>query len=31
VAMPAYRGRITDEDLDLVVEFVLVAQTFHFE
>jgi ubiquinol-cytochrome c reductase cytochrome b subunit len=31
VPMPAYQGRITDEDLDLVVEFVLVAQTFHLE
>lgn len=28
VPMPAYRGRITDEDLAKVVDFVLVAQTF---
>ncbi len=26
--MPAYRGRLTQEDLDSLVEFVLVAQTF---
>jgi hypothetical protein len=26
--MPGYRGRIAEEDLDRVVEFVLVAQTF---
>jgi cbb3-type cytochrome oxidase cytochrome c subunit len=28
VPMPGYRGRIAEEDLDRVVEFVLVAQTF---
>jgi ubiquinol-cytochrome c reductase cytochrome b subunit len=28
VAMPSYRGRISDEGLRRVVEFVLVAQTF---
>lgn len=28
VAMPKYRGRITEADLDRIVEFVLVAQTF---
>lgn len=27
-AMPTYRGRISQEDLDKVVDFVLVAQTF---
>ncbi len=27
-AMPAYRGRITETDLERIVEFVLVAQTF---
>jgi ubiquinol-cytochrome c reductase cytochrome b subunit len=28
VAMPPYEGRISEEDLERVVEFVLVAQTF---
>jgi ubiquinol-cytochrome c reductase cytochrome b subunit len=28
VAMPGYAGRISDEELDAVVAFVLVAQTF---
>ncbi|MDW7772632.1 MAG: cytochrome b N-terminal domain-containing protein [Desulfobulbaceae bacterium] len=28
VAMPKYRDRITEADLDAIVEFVLVAQTF---
>ncbi len=28
VAMPSYQGRISEKDLDLVAEFVLVAQTF---
>jgi ubiquinol-cytochrome c reductase cytochrome b subunit len=28
VAMPSYRGRISEADLERVVEFVLVAQTF---
>jgi ubiquinol-cytochrome c reductase cytochrome b subunit len=28
VAMPEYAGRISEEDLDAVVSFVLVAQTF---
>jgi ubiquinol-cytochrome c reductase cytochrome b subunit len=28
VAMPSYRGRLSGEDLDCVVAFVLVAQTF---
>jgi ubiquinol-cytochrome c reductase cytochrome b subunit len=28
VAMPAYQGRISEADLEMIVQFVLVAQTF---
>ncbi|MEM5787406.1 MAG: cytochrome b N-terminal domain-containing protein [Syntrophobacteraceae bacterium] len=31
VPMPSYRGRISEQDLEAVVEFVLVAQTFPHE
>ncbi|MFW5973335.1 MAG: cytochrome b N-terminal domain-containing protein [Bacteroidota bacterium] len=31
VAMPAYKGRITEAELHRIVEFVLVAQTFRRE
>lgn len=31
VAMPSYEGRISEEDLQAVVEYVLVAQTFPLE
>jgi cytochrome c551/c552 len=28
VPMPSYRGRMSDDDLEKIIKFVLVAQTF---